>query len=297
MLRAGVQECHEGGVMFSQNIKMIGYKGQGWARSVLLLGVLGFTFGVQAQDTPAATIPESGTRPELLEQLRQVDAQLEQARAAGDQENIDQLIELKAQFEILLLQAELEALRQENTGLREQTAPAESLETAATENSAASSSTEAQVTDMAEAFDALGAEQANVLEQLSKIADQHALLFQQLEGSEETETAHAAADETTRLQQELTTLQTRFETLVAQQTTVNEEVASISDQHAELLTALGAPAEPTSANSYTVQAGDSLSSIAEATYGSAARWPEILAANTVLTDPNVLYVGTVLTLP
>ncbi len=279
--------------MFRQDIRHTGFKRQGWFRPILLLAVLSVTSGGQAQDTPAATVPETGTRPELIEQIEQIDTQLQQATEAGDQENIDRLIELKAQFEILLLQAELEALRQENTTLRAQGAAAESSET----EGAASENAEDQMTGMAEQFDALGAEQANVLEQLDRIADQHALLFQQLEGSEEAEPVQADDNETADLQQELTALRTRFETLVEQQSVVNEEVASISDQHAELLTALGAPAEPTPASSYTVQEGDSLSSIAAAAYGSAARWTEILAANTLLTDPNVLYVGTVLTIP
>lgn len=286
----------EGEVMFSQTIH-IGRRSQGWIRPALLLAVLAFASGVRAQEAPAVTVPESGTRPELLEQLRQVDAQLEAATEAGDQANIDRLIELKAQFEVLLLQAELEALRQENTSLREQTGTAESSETGAAETASGSAGTE--MNDMANAFDALGAEQANVLEQLDKIADQHALLFQQLEGGGEAEAepTQAADGETARLQEQLTALQTRFETLVTQQSAVNEEVASISDQHAELLTALGAPADPAPASTYTVQAGDSLSSIAEAAYGSGDRWPTILAANPVLTDPNMLYVGTVLTLP
>lgn len=286
--------------MFSQHVKVSHSKRQAsaWfgkvASWLLVLLALGFT--VQAQGTPATSVPESGTRPELLEQLQQVDAQLERATAAGDQENIDRLIELKAQFEVLLLQAELEALRQENTSLREQTATAEDSEAAADGTADGAMS---QMTGMEEEFDALGEEQANVLEQLNKIADQHALLFEQLEGTapEAAETPQAAEQETSQLAQELAALQTRFETLVTQQTAVNEEVASISDQHADLLTALGAPAEPAPASTYTVQQGDSLSSIAEAAYGTGERWPEILAANTLLTNPNMLYIGTVLTLP
>ena len=52
-------------------------------------------------------------------------------------------------------------------------------------------------------------------------------------------------------------------------------------------------------NEYTVVAGDSLWTIAEAAYGSGYNWVDIFAANKAELDahPDLLYVGTKLTLP
>jgi nucleoid-associated protein YgaU len=58
-----------------------------------------------------------------------------------------------------------------------------------------------------------------------------------------------------------------------------------------------APATP-APKTYTVQAGDTLSDIAQRTYGNANEWQKIVEANkTVLTNPDVISPGTVLTLP
>lgn len=48
---------------------------------------------------------------------------------------------------------------------------------------------------------------------------------------------------------------------------------------------------------YTVQSGDSLSSIAQRYTGDPSRWPELAAANPAIADPNVIAVGQVVTLP
>lgn len=62
-------------------------------------------------------------------------------------------------------------------------------------------------------------------------------------------------------------------------------------------TAATTTALPTSC-SYTVRSGDTLSRIAAAQLGDAARYPELIAANrTTLRDPNILTVGSTLTLP
>jgi LysM repeat protein len=55
--------------------------------------------------------------------------------------------------------------------------------------------------------------------------------------------------------------------------------------------------QPTT-RSYTVRAGDSLSSIAEYFYGNPADWTSIYDANeSVVSNPNDIYVGQVLTIP
>mgnify|MGYP001612960919 FL=1 len=57
--------------------------------------------------------------------------------------------------------------------------------------------------------------------------------------------------------------------------------------------------EPTAGNEYTVVAGDSLWTISQKAYGSGYNWTEIYAANKEVLDahPNLLYVGSKLTLP
>ena len=58
-----------------------------------------------------------------------------------------------------------------------------------------------------------------------------------------------------------------------------------------------APAAP-AAQTYTVQAGDSLSKIAKQFYGDANQYMKIFNANTdKLKDPNVIHPGQVLTIP
>ena len=58
----------------------------------------------------------------------------------------------------------------------------------------------------------------------------------------------------------------------------------------------GAPAS--SARTYTVTPGDSLSKIAKREYGDAAKWPVIFEANRdKIKDPDLIHPGQVLTLP
>lgn len=48
---------------------------------------------------------------------------------------------------------------------------------------------------------------------------------------------------------------------------------------------------------YVVKSGDSLSKIAQAVYGDMNRWPDILAANPEITNPNLIHVGQTIKIP
>jgi nucleoid-associated protein YgaU len=59
------------------------------------------------------------------------------------------------------------------------------------------------------------------------------------------------------------------------------------------------PTTTTAADEYTVEAGDTLRSIAQQVYGDAAEWPRIYDANrqTIGSDPDTLSAGTRLRIP
>jgi LysM repeat protein len=66
--------------------------------------------------------------------------------------------------------------------------------------------------------------------------------------------------------------------------------------HAQLLSAVSAAS--TSTSSYTVQSGDTLSSIAASVYGNSGDWSAIYQANTSkIQDENLIYPGEVLSIP
>lgn len=263
----------------------------------LFLALLAAAGGVSAQTAEAPlplTAPAGGTREELLELLESVDEQLRAATAGGQQQDVDRLLELKSQFEVLILQAELEDLRRENTQLKEQSGAQGSQV-----GGGADSAMDMQMTGMAEQFTELDEQQANVVSQLEKIADQHAILLDQLGNAPAESAAPAPVPNETRnaqLQRELGELQERFSQLSAQQGTVNTELQTITDDHAAIIGQLS-NAAPTAPRTHTVVSGDSLSDLAKAYYGSGNRWPELLAANAFVTEPNRLFVGTVLTIP
>ena len=283
----------------------------------------------------ATSAPGNSTRAELLESLRRIDAQLATLTDAARPEDRGRLLELKAQFEVLILQAELEALRQENTSLqaqrRQTQEQARSGQGGAQASGGAQSSAsqrggvsplEAEMSTMRRQFSRLAEQQKNVTAQLSTIERQHALLLEELANvTAGTPTpppsAQAAPPE---LQAELADLRDRFSQLDAQQGTINRQLGTITEQHAELLDQLGATPNASQSSvisnsatsssatlnsatssatpqTYVVQPGDSLSKISKALYGTGARWPEILAANPTLQDPDQLFSGTVLTVP
>ena len=316
-----------------------------WA-TVSLAAVTGVNAQTSAPTAPASSptpanaaatsAPGNSTRAELLESLRRIDAQLATLTDAAQPEDRGRLLELKAQFEVLILQAELEALRQENTSLQAQREQAQSQQAqgqqAPSEQSSGQASggvspLEAEMSTMRRQFSRLAEQQKNVTAQLSTIESQHALLLEELANvTAGTPTpppsAQAAPPE---LQAELADLRDRFSQLDAQQGTINRQLGTITEQHAELLDQLGATpnasqssatsnsatsssatlnsavassiTSPATPQTYVVQPGDSLSKISKALYGTGARWPEILEANPTLQDPDQLFSGTVLTVP
>ena len=79
-----------------------------------------------------------------------------------------------------------------------------------------------------------------------------------------------------------------------------EDVMSTSESDSEVVSASPPSAmeepEPVQVNTYTVQRGDTLWSIAERTYGDGKRWRDIVTANAGL-DPTKLRVGQKIILP
>lgn len=263
---------------------------------VSLLGLAG------AQSESATSLPllpetnGTGVRPELQTLLEDVEAQLQAATDEGNQENIDGLIALKAQLQVVELQVELEELQSENVTLLEQDAKAKT----APDASAASP----EMSGMQEEVEALNDMQASTIQQLDDIAEQHAALLEQMgqaapgiTGTNAQAEAPAVDSQIAARLGQVRALNARFQKLADQQNEISKVLKVVSTEHANLLAALGVPEPAHAGTTYTVQAGDSLSSIAEAAYGSDARWPEILQANPSLTDPNILLVGVVLSIP
>ena len=280
-------------------------------RACLLVGVLSVVSCAPvsravAQDAvPLTQLPNlntdtSGARPELQRLLEQVEAQIADATARDDQEDIDRLIDLRGQLQVIQLQVELEDLQRQNTTMREQ-----SSTSGAEAGGDGGGATSPGMAGMQDEVEALNDMQADTVKQLDDIAEQHAFLLEQLGhdmpgmGGMETQSdapSTPSAGVSARLR-EVRALNARFKTLSEQQSQIEEVLTVVSEEHANLLAALGVAKPAQAGGTYTVQAGDSLSGIAKAVYGSGDRWPEIVRANPSLTDPSVLFVGTVLTIP
>lgn len=54
---------------------------------------------------------------------------------------------------------------------------------------------------------------------------------------------------------------------------------------------------PTATTSYTIKSGDTLWGIAKKVYGDGSKYTKILAANSDIKNPNLIYVGQVITIP
>lgn len=290
-----------------------------WLLTLTLSAIFGIA-GAQSAPNSLPSTTEVGTRAELLELLRRVDAQLAEITEGDQQPDRERLLELKAQFEVLLLQAELEALRRENTSLREQqgaVAQAQSLQEPSEPQNGSDQTDEGQgdadpqveteISVMQRQFTQLDEQQANVASQLETIASQHAILLKQLGSAPQNTDARPTSVQqdgrSPEPQAELLELRSRFARLNAQQDVVNSQLQTLTDEHAALLKQLGDTAPDTDAQStgaqrtHVVRPGDSLSKLAKAYYGNGARWPEILQANPSLADPDQLFTGTVLTIP
>lgn len=178
-------------------------------------------------DTSLPMVTQATTRAELLELLGEVQTQLEALSmgAAPGAETNAQLLELRSQLEVLLLQAQLERLQRENADLQEQLSP----------------------------------------------------------GSAPGEDAEPAA------------LEDQLAQLRARQNNMNTQMEVIAHQHAEILEY--ADVEPEGAQTHVVRPGDSLSELALTYYSDPARWPDILAANPTLANPDMLLSGTSLVIP
>ena len=75
-------------------------------------------------------------------------------------------------------------------------------------------------------------------------------------------------------------------------------VDSPAQASSETLTEAPADAPPSAAQTYVVQAGDSLSSISQKVYGDAKYWDTILFHNKEkISDPNLIYPGQELVIP
>lgn len=97
------------------------------------------------------------------------------------------------------------------------------------------------------------------------------------------------ANPTRRLQQWLTISLVEYRVALA---VISPAEQAQENQNADA----GTPGATSSDRTYTVRAGDTLSSIAASQLGSAARWPEIAELNG-LRDPNYITPGQVLRLP
>ena len=84
---------------------------------------------------------------------------------------------------------------------------------------------------------------------------------------------------------------------------MNAQMEVIAHQHAEILEYADLDetqtreAQTREAQIHEVQVGDSLSKLAQEYYDDATRWPDILAANPEVDNPNFLLPGTTLTIP
>ena len=246
---------------------------------------------------PLLPFAEQPARTELLDLIRQIQAQL--GALPQDPQNSDQVAALRSELEVLVLQAEVEKLQRDNADLEASLAgqlqratgssSTPGTPTTGTPSSKTPSNITPSYTALERRIEQLSEQQRNLNAQLSAMAEQHAeMLEQQLsqDATNPAETASAAAPGTTGLstapglRSSRTNAPTRGQNQVQTQTQPQPRAQS--------------RARP---RIHTVRPGDSLSRLAVTYYGEAARWPDILAANPQITNPNVLFVGTELTIP
>ena len=256
---------------------------------------LGFTVllslsAAQAQ-TSGGSLPllpstEQPARTELLDLVRQIQAQLD--ALPQNPQNSERVAALRSELEVLVLQAEVEKLQRDNAGLEASLAGQLQRSTGSGSATPGTSVNRTQSnktpSDMAleRRIEQLSEQQSNLNAQLSAMAQQHAeMLGQQLgEGAANpAETASAAAPNSAPApDSSRTDAPTQGQNQVQAQTQAQAQTRTQPRVH-------------------IVRPGDSLSRLAVTYYGEAARWPDILAANPQITNSNVLFVGTELTIP
>ena len=258
---------------------------------------LGFTVllslsAAQAQ-TSGGSLPllpstEQPARTELLDLVRQIQTQLD--ALPQNPQNSEQVAALRSELEVLVLQAEVEKLQRDNAGL--EASLAGQLQRSTGSNSAtpgtSANRTQSNKTpsDMAleRRIEQLSEQQSNLNAQLSAMAQQHAeMLEQQLsqDATNPAETASAAAPNS-----------------APAPGSSNADAPTQGQNQVQPQAQTQAQAQiRTQPRVHIVRPGDSLSRLAVTYYGEAARWPDILAANPQITNPNVLFVGTELTIP
>ena len=237
---------------------------------------------------PLLPSTEQPARTELLDLIRQIQAQL--GALPQDPQNSDQVAALRSELEVLVLQAEIEKLQRDNADLEASLAgqlqratgsgsSAPGTPTTGTQSSKTPSDTTPSDTALERRVEQLSEQQRNLNAQLSAMAEQHAeMLKQQLsqDATNPAETASAAASAAPGPGSSSADAPTRRQNQGLTQTQ---------------------PQPRTQPRVHIVRPGDSLSRLAVTYYGEAARWPDILAANLQITNPNVLFVGTELTIP
>ncbi|MGH7844595.1 MAG: LysM peptidoglycan-binding domain-containing protein, partial [Candidatus Binatia bacterium] len=92
------------------------------------------------------------------------------------------------------------------------------------------------------------------------------------------------------------TIKLASKTSLAPETKSKSEATPVSGQTAQA--PVLSPVKTTSAQEYTIKAGDTLIKLAEEYYGSPAKWERIYAANKDgIKDPNYIFIGQKIILP
>ncbi len=315
----GYRKCRSTELLLS-----LGHAGK-WVLTLALVTLLGSTtvraqLSTRGASTSASPAAEASlpTPEELSERLQALQAQMEalQTRLSEEARGEDSSAEAGSSTDVgtpadvralTLLLAELGRLRSENASLQEQLKAAQN-----TQEEVASFQGEAQIQLENRTQPKLeGAGGATRVLQAELESPSGEAQVQNRNAREDASNSRSQlgqagsqqADDASMRESELTELQGQFAQLLSRQDDVSSQLQAITDEHAALLGQLDNAAPETatsplaSQQTHVVRSGDTLSALAQAFYGSASRWPKIMAANPFLTDPNQLLMGTVLVIP
>jgi chromosome segregation ATPase len=233
-----------------------------------------------------------GEQQGLNEQLQSVQA---------EREELTQQLET-VQGERQELSGQLESSQAENASLQEELSAARSAQE---EAQAQNESLQEELGAVQRQLEQSGAEQAELSAQLEGVTGERDTLAEQLGSAEGLSAEELLAPS----EEQLAGAQTRAARLTEELRdflVVSPSVSTLSGAQREQYDTLRADlraAQNTvarlsgSQDTYIVRSGDSLSRLAQSYYGSGARWPEILDANTFLNDPDELFTGLVLVIP